>query len=75
MNKLALAEEHDFKITASEDIRRAGINFKKGKNHPYKAGQLSPATLAQINAVKELSIETVSVADESTKESPIKETK
>lgn len=45
-------------VTATEKCRRAGIDFKKGENK-FKAGELSQAQLAQIEADTRLSTQTV----------------
>ena len=43
-------------IAATQNITRAGFDFKKGKTRKFAKGSLSPAQLAQIGAVNELSL-------------------
>ncbi|PCI62044.1 MAG: hypothetical protein COB35_05015 [Gammaproteobacteria bacterium] len=62
----------NIQITASADITRAGIAFKKGDSKIFKHGELTPAQLAQIDAVVELTVK--HVASNSTKSSVKKET-
>lgn len=60
-------------ITATADIRRAGFDFKKGKTRHFAKGTLTPAKLAQIVAVEELSLAVVEAPND--KATQTKETK